>query len=111
MAVMMKCGHAANATSDGKPACVICAMIDSGWNVVDDSPPDLSQRRARCTDYGRVGRYDGNQGCKRGTPCNCEEPSSDGITTDGKPSRLAFFEYRPGKEFDEFYCGCSVGWD
>lgn len=47
--VMMKCGHAANATHNGKPSCVICAGIHPGAEVVDDSPPSLEGRTARCS--------------------------------------------------------------
>lgn len=40
---MMKCGHAANATCEGKPCCVIC-----GEHTVDDNPPSLEGRTAKC---------------------------------------------------------------
>lgn len=122
--VMMKCGHSANAVMGDKPVCAICAMTHTGWDIVDDDPPDLAGRKARCH-------------------CGREEPSH--------PERLAFFEFcgpgsdhavttcgtchyalvahgevnretgRPGitdHEFvpagdlghDRFYCGCD-GWD
>jgi hypothetical protein len=81
---MMKCGHAANATdSKGNPVCVICIGIDPGAEIVDESPPNLEGRTARCV-------Y-----------CSCEEPSSP---------NLPFFEYNPKGEKDTFYCGCR-GWD
>lgn len=123
---MMKCGHAANAVRvllDGTtiPSCAICAPSASA-SIVDDAPPDLTGRTAKCT-------------------CGASAPSSPA---------LAFFEYRgPGAgratcavgdciflesvhqpinphtgrpgvtdhtfvartyDFDSFYCGCR-GWD
>lgn len=118
MQPMMKCGHAANSTTviDGErvPACVICAMIpglgDAGL-VVDDHPPDLSERRARCAYYGTIPKtrnHESNHGCKRGEPCLCEEPSDGGEKW--AKYGLAFFEHKPKQEYDEFYCGCH-GWD
>ena len=86
---MMKCGHAANgyAVVGGEkvPACVICAMgrPNEPAVTVDDNPPDLSQRQAKCS-------Y-----------CHCVKPSG---------GDLAFFSHKPGREFDDFYCGCR-GWD
>lgn len=80
---MMKCGHAANATSkrDGEvdlPCCAICVCF-----VVAEKQPDLTGRQARCS-------------------CFRKEPSD--------PQKLAFFEHRPESEFDSYYCGCN-GWD
>ena len=84
---LMKCGHAANAVQDTpngrKPACVICAGISPGWDEIDESQPSLEGRESQCS-------Y-----CKR------KEDSDLG---------LAFFEYRPNKEHDKYYCGCR-GWD
>lgn len=81
---MMKCGHAANAyTTEGKPCCVICSGIRPGADEIDEHPPTLTGRLAKCP-------Y-----------CPRKEPSSP---------RLAFFEHQPKSEFDVFYCGCR-GWD
>lgn len=81
---MMKCGHAANATDkNGKPRCVICFGITPGADEVDGDHPSLDGREAKCFD------------------CNRHKPSS---------LKLAFFEHRPGKREDAFYCGC-LGWD
>lgn len=64
---MMACGHAANATCNGEPACVICAGTPEALIVAD--APNLTGRIARCS-------------------CGEERPSS---------TALAFFEYRgPG---------------
>ena len=80
---MMKCGHAANAEADGKPVCVICALIHPGWNVVNDNPPDLTGRHAHCY-------------CGKTAPSN--------------PDELAFFEHRSDLAYDIYYCGHD-GWD
>ena len=119
-AVMMECGHSANATSKGLPACAICAPDVRAYTVKEDI--DLTGREARCT-------------------CGKTMPSSTG---------LAFFEYRGDNseaavkfcktcayaehaheikgtvkhlqhccdtfephgawDYDSFYCGCK-GWD
>lgn len=105
---MMKCGHAANAhNKDGDPVCVIC--LGGPGHEVDDAAPDLSERKARCTYYGKRsadGRYrstnESNYGDRTpGATCKCEEPSSN---------KLPFFRTHEDREFDEFYCGCH-GWD
>lgn len=102
---LMKCGHTANGIDkDGKPVCVICFGIRPGAIEIDETPPDLTNRRARCTYYGSVpsGRnHESNYGCKRGECCLCERPSIE---------KLPFFEHCPDQEFDRFYCGCW-GWD
>jgi hypothetical protein len=79
MPPMMKCGHAANATMDGKPACAICAGLTPLATVVDDAPPSLEGRIARCTYCGK------------------EQPSSPD---------LWFFSANPDREHDYYYCGC-----
>lgn len=86
MKPMMKCGHAANAVRTGtnEPICVICIGIHPGADQVDDNPPNLTGRKACCA-YGKHAIVDS-------TP------------------NLAFFEHKPDKEMDEYYCGCH-GWD
>lgn len=107
MAIMMKCGCAANAKRvmpDGSraPSCLIHDCIE-----VDDAPVDVSARRARCTYFGLSCRPMGDRGgaecddCRKTLRCKCECQSS---------SDLAFFKHQPAKPFDEFYCGCK-GWD
>lgn len=84
MKPMMKCGHAANAVDkDGNPCCAICAGFTPNAFIVDDSAPDLTGRKAKC--------------------CYC------GKERESSPE-LPFFEYKPDKEYDKFYCGCW-GWD
>jgi hypothetical protein len=107
---MMKCGHAANAikTKTGEPCCVICAGRPEA-DEIDDSPPDLSERKARCAYFGKQsadGRYrstnESNYGDRTpGALCKSEQPSGP---------NLPFFKHHPEKESDEFYCGCR-GWD
>lgn len=81
--VLMKCGHTANAEYDnGKPCCLICSPKREAYEMVDDKP-DLTGRKAKCTDCGEI--VDSNW-------------------------NLPFFEYCPDKEYDRFYSGCW-GWD
>lgn len=91
---MMKCGHAAQGLlrrPEGDiPACVICAPDPDAYTV-DDTPPDLTGRRAKCSYRKR----------RDGQLCTSEVDSS--------PNE-AFFEYRPDEPFDRYYCGCW-GWD
>lgn len=80
---LMKCGHTANAEyDDGKPCCLICSPKKEAYEIVDEKP-DLTGRKAKCTDCGEI--VDSNW-------------------------NLPFFEYCPDKEFDRFYSGCW-GWD
>ena len=52
--VLMKCGHTANAEYDnGKPCCLICSPKREAYEVVDDKP-DLTGRKAKCTDCGEI---------------------------------------------------------
>lgn len=83
MAVMMKCGHRANAmTPEGKPCCAICAgLTEDAFEVV--ASPSLEGRKAMCSM------------CSKKTDSRLDLP---------------FFEYRPDKEIDLYYCGC-LGWD
>ena len=81
--VMMKCGHAANATHNGKPVCAIYFGLTPDAEIVAGTAPDLTGRKARCNYCGEI--------------------------VDSKAS-LPFFEYRPEQEYDSFYCGCW-GWD
>lgn len=79
---LMRCGHAANATRNGEPVCVICIGINPGATTPAD-PPDLDGREALCIYCGRT------------------TPST---------TRLAFFEHRPCHDQDRYYDGC-FGWD
>lgn len=79
---MMKCGHAANATSDGKPCCVICAPDPKAFEIDEHASQNaLIGRKAMCTYCGKT------------VPSN---------------TNLPFFSRGKG-EFDRYYCGCR-GW-
>jgi len=79
---MMKCGHRANATNNGKPCCVICAGFNDKWKEIVEEP-DLTNRKCRC-EY-----------CKKIVP---------------SLNAVAFYEHRPNEEYDTHYDGC-FGWD
>lgn len=89
---IMKCGHVANATTvDNQPACVIC-----NCTTISEQEIDLTDRKARCTYYGRMVSHQG-----RTFRCTSENNSS---------TSLPFFEHKPESQYDEYYCGCW-GWD
>ena len=92
--VLMKCGHIAQGINakTGKPTCLICVGLTPDAEIVDDAPPSLLEGRMAecCYSHGRDGR-----------PCKKKVPSS---------YSLPFFEHRPDKETDQWYCGCW-GWD
>jgi hypothetical protein len=80
----MECGHVANGIDRfGHPLCIICIGIDNGSTTVVSTLPNLSNRKATCGDCGKV--VDSSLG-------------------------LVFFEHRPKRETDTYYCGCC-GWD
>lgn len=80
---LMKCGHVAlGRTANGRPACPICLGVIPGADEVDPSNPDLTGRIATC-------------------PCGKTRPSE---------YSLPFFEHRPHRDMDCYYCGCR-GWD
>lgn len=84
MSVIMKCGHVAQGKDEaGNPVCVICVGITPNAKIIDESKPNLEGRKATCF-------Y-----CRREQPSNTDLP---------------FFEHRPDRETDAYYCGC-YGWD
>lgn len=58
-----------------------CVICDCA--EVENDTPDLTGRQAKCCYCGRVAKSDYD---------------------------LPFFEAKPDKDFDEYYCGCE-GWD
>lgn len=113
MNMLMKCGHIATcADVRGRPFCIKCRGKHPGATEPEDEA-DLQGRRARCLYYGWKMKYWGKirnecPKCKdrwtyaeKYTPCQCEVDSD---------WDLPLFTYRPGKEFDWYYCGCH-GWD
>lgn len=102
MTVVMKCGHAANATApNGSPACAICIGIHPGATEAAPQQPETEGRMMRCT-YAMAGSQTHRGG---GQYAGQDFPSVRPSSTDG-----AFFASRPDKAEDEFYCGCW-GWD
>lgn len=117
---MMKCGHAANSVSNGKPACVICAGTTAAYEVAEE--PDFSNRKAKCF-CGKIlpsnpqrmaffqWRGEGSPAAKE----NCKHCRYS-IIAHQKPrdqvvsSVCRHFEQHGAYEFDTFYCGCK-GWD
>ncbi len=96
----MKCGCAENSINQSRGGIPWCVVHDCGETV---ETPNLSGRRARCTYYGMAvkdGMCNGNscRVCKVGENCKCERDSS---------LDLWFFEIKPEKEFDVFYCACQ----
>ncbi|MCQ2270956.1 MAG: hypothetical protein MJZ52_07005 [Bacteroidales bacterium] len=83
---LMKCGHVANATTNtGKPCCVICAPDVNSMAI---------EKECEGTD-GLEGRIAKCSYCSKETTSRWSLP---------------FFNYRPTKNNDEYYCGCG-GWD
>ena len=85
---LMACGHVAQAVDGktGKPGCVFCFPDPKSTIVkrtIENMTDGLEGRKARCA------------------WCNKKVDSR---------WDLAFFEYKPDKEYDEYYCGCG-GWD
>lgn len=77
--IFMKCGHIAYSfDNNGRPYCIMCDCYDIADNI-----PDLTERKAVCSDCGKI--VDSN-------------------------FNLPFFEYRKNRDTDSFYCGC-MGWD
>jgi hypothetical protein len=81
--VIMKCGHATNATMNNKPVCAICYGLNDGADIVDTAKTNLNGRIARC--------------------CYCKHQTLSDTS-------LPFFRHTPNNEYDEYYCGCR-GWD
>ena len=113
--VMMKCGHAANATRDGEPACVICFGIKDGATEVAETP-SLDGRLMRCT-YDQPGKGGGGKYRKhedgdsvRPTEMGAAflELRPDGGWGEGKKRRT--YDWDAWDKYDRFYCGCW-GWD
>lgn len=123
---MMACGHAANATYGGDPACAICAGIDYRATVPMLFEPDLTTRKAICG-CGRIEpsstslpffEYRGEHSrmavdscdhCGYALIAHTQEPTRTqrNVIREG---RCPGFEPRGAWAYDSFYCGCR-GWD
>ena len=94
--VFMRCGHATTAVDgSGHPVCPLCQNYLG--RTVAETQPVLEGRVARCW-YDTEGVHK-PIGRERAVPGPV--PSS---------LDLPFFEYRPGKAEDGYYCGCQ-SWD
>lgn len=84
---LMSCGHIAQSMdSSGNPTCIICFPNPKSIIVkrkLINMTDGLEGRKAKCA------------WCNKKTDSRWD---------------LAFFEYKPDKEYDEYYCGCG-GWD
>lgn len=135
MKVLLKCGHVANAVDEAEnPVCAICFGICEGSTTIDENPPSLKNRKARCAycDLEKESsltlpffEYRG-PGSKYETQCkNCGffaniHPSQGGtgcylnsskkIETLCENNGKVFNPRIGGYEHDSFYCGCR-GWD
>lgn len=123
-AVMMECGHAANATVNGKDACVICVSTTVA------ETPNLEGRQSKCQ-CGKVEpsstalaffQYRG-PGSKHATErCKCgyyaRAHTKEGVAGNVNPrtviedGRCKYGAFTPAgpDEFDTHYDGCR-GWD
>lgn len=81
---LMQCGCVAQGLMGDKPVCVVHALIIPEAMLEATEQPDLTGRKASCG-------------------LNCKKIVDSSFD-------LAFFEYRPDKETDLYYCGCR-GWD
>lgn len=108
MKPLMKCGCAAQGVCNAKggvkydppiPCCVIHDCIEMAEVV-----PDLTGRIAKC-------HY---KSCKvnleRKRDTHYGKLDESGRSFAPSSLDLPFFEYKPTKEFDEYFCGC-MGWD
>lgn len=87
---LMKCGHVSNAqlvkeNGERIPSCVICACSEIEKKC--EGKEGLEGRKAICSQH----KYTVNK------PVDSHWG-------------LPFFEYRPDKDYDLYYCGCW-GWD
>jgi hypothetical protein len=97
---LLKCGCVAQTTYEYQGQYGVACIVHDCKEVVEK--PSLEGRKARCSYYGKPvkgGGYNSNccPVCKVGEVCKCERPSN---------YDLWFFEHKPDKEYDEFYCAC-----
>lgn len=118
MKPMMMCGHAANATHAGAPACAICAPDPKALKV-SKYAPNLEGRKARCSckkletssttlaffEFRGEGSEQALRSCKH---CGFY---IEAHRFDGPKQCLGHeFESHGAYEFDSYYCG-HAGWD
>ena len=121
---LMKCGHSSNGAvtyCTNTPVCVVCVGISPGATEVDNDPPNLQGRTAKCDSCKNTKPSDVSlpffeyrgPGSRYEVQCaNChrfhehKEVGREGIF--GPCSN-----YQPstgGRETDGYYCGCQ-GWE
>jgi len=115
---MMKCGHAANATHNGGPACVICAPAPAAYEV-NEAPPSLVGRKSQCgyRPHGHSVKdstpdlpffeYRGEGSREATLICKCGYHKT---AHDKGMARCKQFTPKGAQPFDKHYCGC-MGWD
>lgn len=103
MEKILKCGCFGATTHprehDGLEANHRSCIIHETCEQVD--APSFEGRRSRCFYYGKSPYKNECSECRGKEKCGCEIDST---------LKLAFFESKPDKEYDEFYCGCH-SWD
>lgn len=122
MAVMMKCGHASNATDrNDKPCCAICMGMDCGAETISTVTIDLAGRTAKCScgnmspsslslpffEYWGPGSREALNICQCGYAFVAHTPE---VMDRNKKLTCTAFVARGPREFDRYYCGCR-GWD
>lgn len=83
---LMKCGCVSQAVRpNGDPVCTSHMNLTPDAEIVAATVPDFGNRQAKCPYCGEF--------------------------ADSKNyERLPFFEHRPDKSYDSYYCGCR-GWN
>jgi hypothetical protein len=116
----MQCGHRAQGVYADKPVCVTCFGLDARATLVDENPPDLTGREAKCSCGKRVPssidlpffEYRGEGSHEAVDICVCGYAEVAHIRP--LPKHLSNWvcqEFRSrGPLPDLFYCGCR-GWD
>lgn len=129
---MMRCGHAANSTANGQPACAICAPRVEAYVTMEQ--PDLAGREARCCketgpvpsspllaffEFRGEGSRSATDVCRNCGYAECAHGSgqAEDIARGLRPRRNVVDEGRclgfvesGGWRYDGYYCGHS-GWD
>jgi hypothetical protein len=121
--VMMRCGHAANAVDESQnPVCAVCVLLTPLARIVDDNPPALIGREAKCycgmtvpssTDlpffeYQGPGSVNATENCAK---CEFTIRAHAEVTMFGRKGITdhVFTPHGP-YEFDNYYCGHD-GWN
>jgi len=110
MSTMMTCGCATDAviSKTGEPYC-----ITHDCKEIEESPPDLTGRIARCSCRAGPGceaNARASQKRFRGGEVQYGAVPAGGKTAEAPSStELPFFQHKPDESVDSYYCGC-MGW-